>query len=228
MCGSANAAPSGCYCDNQCPKYGDCCLADGSMPKKGSPNNSCAGAACADCGGGSATPTCGNGKCDAGETNATCPADCPAASTCGNGKCDAGETNANCPKDCPAASTCGNGKCDAGETNANCPKDCPPANTCGNGKCDAGETNATCPADCPAAKTCTSYTDVQSIFQNNCNGCHGHKFGNSCSAAGNYSTINSYVQGGMMPPGGGLSSADKAKIAAWAAAKDACTAAQCP
>jgi hypothetical protein len=82
--------------------------------------------------------TCGNGTCDAGETYATCPEDCP----CGNGTCDAGETYATCPEDCP----CGNGTCDAGETYATCPEDC----LCGNGICDPAENHDSCPIDCPA------------------------------------------------------------------------------
>ncbi len=178
-------APSGCYCDNQCAQYGDCCLADGSLPTKGNPNTACTGSTCADCNGGGGTT--------------------PPAAVCGNGKCDAGETTANCAKDCPATATCGNGKCDAGETATSCAADC-----------------------ATGTKTCTTYTDVQAIFQNSCNGCHGHKFGNGCSSASNYSSINSWVQSGSMPQGSKLSAADKAKIAAWAAAKNACTTAQCP
>ncbi len=134
--------------------------------------------------------------------------------------------NANCSA---GPSTCGNGVCDAGETTANCPGDCPPPPpVCGNGVCEApAETTANCPGDCPA-KTCTTYADVQAISQNNCNGCHGHAFGNGCSSASNYASINSYVQSGSMPQGGSLSAADKATIAAWAAAKNACTTATCP
>ena len=51
---------------------------------------------------------CGNGTCEAGETNANCPADCT-ATTCGNGTCDTGETNATCPADC-AATACEGGE----------------------------------------------------------------------------------------------------------------------
>lgn len=43
---------------------------------------------------------CGDGKCEAGETSATCAQDCPA--TCGNGVCESGEDASNCPQDCPA------------------------------------------------------------------------------------------------------------------------------
>ncbi len=156
-----------------------------------------------------------NGKC----LNSGPPA------VCGNGTCESGETNATCPADCPPV--CGDGVCNGTETSATCPGDCPPPPVCGDGVCNGTETTATCPGDCPA-KTCTTYTDVQAIFQNNCNGCHGHAFGNGCSSASNYTSINAYVQSGSMPQGSSLSAADKAKIAAWAAAKNACTTATCP
>jgi hypothetical protein len=88
---------------------------------------------------------CGNGQCDPGENNETCPSDCPVA--CGNGQCDSDETSTNCPGDCPAG-TCGDGTCDAGESSTSCSKDCPAA-SCGNGTCEVGETNQSCATDCP-------------------------------------------------------------------------------
>ena len=46
-------------------------------------------------------PYCGDGVCEVsrGESNATCPGDCP--STAGNGVCDPGENSTTCPGDCP-------------------------------------------------------------------------------------------------------------------------------
>lgn len=83
-----------------------------------------------------ATSFCSDGRCDdVNETNATCPADCPAS--CGNNICDNGETNATCPGDCPAV--CGNGIQEAGEV-------------CDDGgvmDCDAGN----CRGDCSAPET---------------------------------------------------------------------------
>jgi len=46
---------------------------------------------------------------------------------CGNQQCEAGESNASCPNDCPAAGPiCGDGTCDmvGGENTTNCPGDC--------------------------------------------------------------------------------------------------------
>ena len=47
-------------------------------------------------------PYCGDGVCEVsrGESNATCPGDCPP--TAGNGVCDPGENSSNCPGDCPS------------------------------------------------------------------------------------------------------------------------------
>ncbi len=43
-------------------------------------------------------PVCGNGKCEGGESCASCAKDC--GGCCGNGKCDHGETCTTCTKDC--------------------------------------------------------------------------------------------------------------------------------
>lgn len=76
----------------------------------------CGFAACADAG---AATICGNGSCDAGETAASCPADCgtPSAGTCADGTCSATESADSCPMDCDAdfkkAWACGKAKCPA-------------------------------------------------------------------------------------------------------------------
>ncbi len=45
---------------------------------------------------------CGDGQCQAGESQATCPQDCKAgAPFCGDLACNGGETPATCPGDCP-------------------------------------------------------------------------------------------------------------------------------
>lgn len=49
--------------------------------------------------------TCGNGTCEEGESNATCPGDCPTQSpVCGNGTCETTETPTSCPADCGSGS----------------------------------------------------------------------------------------------------------------------------
>jgi hypothetical protein len=48
---------------------------------------------------------CGNGACEAGETETNCPADCGGA-VCGNGICDAGESTDTCLQDCPCTPGC--------------------------------------------------------------------------------------------------------------------------
>ncbi len=71
--------------------------------------------------------------------------------TCGDGKCEQGESPSSCPKDC-SGPVCGNGQCEPGEGPKSCPKDCGPSTTCGDGKCQfPQEDTKTCPADCKAA-----------------------------------------------------------------------------
>lgn len=67
-------------------------------------------------------PVCGNGICEAGETQTNCPADCGSPPICGDRKCESGETRQNCPQDCSAI--CGDGICESIETPTNCCKDC--------------------------------------------------------------------------------------------------------
>ncbi len=108
---------------------------------------------CADqsgCDPGPGGPKCGNGQCEEGESNASCPADCKATGPkCGNGQCEEGESTATCPADCKATGPkCGNGQCEEGETSSTCPADCKTAPQCGDGKCEGNETPQSCLADC--------------------------------------------------------------------------------
>ncbi len=95
---------------------------------------------------------CGDNVCSvsAGESEFNCREDC-ASPVCGDGYCDSGETSQNCLADCPAAPACGDGSCNGNETTASCPGDCP-ASQCGDGVCNGNETAGSCPGDCA---TCT-------------------------------------------------------------------------
>lgn len=168
-------AESQCYCDKECATYGDCCLADGSLaPAKD--NDACAGSTCQLCSG--SVPTCGNGKCDSGESAASCKADCAPPPTCGNGTCDPGEGAVSCAADCKCSAK--DNFCD-GDTLHKCDGTSGklavmPCNDsvckgsgfdkyvgcgvggdgvnlclcseCGNGQCETDESAANCPQDC--------------------------------------------------------------------------------
>jgi MYXO-CTERM domain-containing protein len=95
---------------------------------------------------------CGNGTCDAGETNASCPADCPAA--CGNGVCETGETEANCAVDCDTDGTLGLPCSKAGS--------CPAGQGC-YGSDHADFTNDFCSRTCTAAGDCPTAFSCQAI-----------------------------------------------------------------
>lgn len=84
--------------------------------------------------------------------------------SCGDGKCSAPETCASCSADCgQCPDLCGDGKCAASETCSTCPGDCGPCPVgCGDNKCASpSETCATCPADCGACPgTCNPLTSA--------------------------------------------------------------------
>ncbi|MDD5148264.1 MAG: hypothetical protein PHH08_02255, partial [Candidatus ainarchaeum sp.] len=63
---------------------------------------------------------------------------------CGDGKCELGESPATCPQDC--MQICGDGICSGSETIDNCPEDC--AKICGDGICSTNENCSTCFEDC--------------------------------------------------------------------------------
>jgi hypothetical protein len=87
------------------------------------------------CSGGKFGASCGNKICDCGESNATCPGDCP--NRCKNGSCFF--INACLPA----------GSCEPPGVNQQACQNGAYAIACDNGKCDCGETHATCPVDCP-------------------------------------------------------------------------------
>ena len=80
---------------------------------------------------------CGDGKCNAGESPATCPMDC----SCGDGRCALSEVGL-CAQDC---GSCGDGKCAVWETPVTCAQDC---NSCGDGWCSGNENIINCSQDC--------------------------------------------------------------------------------
>lgn len=81
------------------------------------------------------------------EDGTTC--DIMPVAECGDGFCDVGEDETSCPSDCTGATFCGDGFCDNNEDSDWCPTDCTPVEAeCGNARCEIGEDRDTCPADC--------------------------------------------------------------------------------
>jgi hypothetical protein len=123
-----------------------------------------AGSGCVDLGGGGgggagSGPECGDGQCEDGESQESCPEDCGGDQFgCGDGVCEAWE-QWTCPEDCeePQGPECGNGECEEGETEDSCPADCGGGGGggggqagCGDGECEIWE-QWTCPEDCEDA-----------------------------------------------------------------------------
>lgn len=143
-----------------------------SGPVECQPGQYCVDATFSECAPGCTSDVnCADGQAcvkPAGESVGDCvnEAGPPAGVVCGNGACEAGETNASCPADCMVAGpVCGNGACEAGETSASCAADCAPAGpVCGDGVCAAGES---CPADCTdlSLAECLDHCDAYNFFE---------------------------------------------------------------
>ena len=107
-------------------------------------------------------PVCGDGTCNADETNANCPADCPpSGSICGDANCDPGECR-TCPGDCSLQDCDSNDNCDTGlsdgsETCQTDPADCSCSSPdqCCSGSCQTPACSID--SDCGSA-ACTTYT----------------------------------------------------------------------
>ncbi len=78
-----------------------------------------------DDGSGMQTASCGDHTCSSSESNASCPADCPAAATCGDGTCSGSESATSCATDC-GPQTC-----------TSSPDSCTGDNVCVSGSCVA-------------------------------------------------------------------------------------------
>lgn len=92
---------------------------------------------------------CGDKACTVGETNYSCPKDCPPDPVCGDKVCSPSEQH-SCDKDCGISNdVCGDGNCTASEQSY-CTTDCgalKPA--CGDSHCTDKELNSgSCPHDC--------------------------------------------------------------------------------
>ncbi len=124
-CGSGNGLPNGdpaqCFCDAECAQYGDCCNAQGTGPA----GTKCVGSTCSGCTTASTAAVCGNGKCEAGETAATCAGDCSTVSHYCDAKCGGGNGLPNndplhcyCDAECKKYNDCCNatGSAPAGPT----------------------------------------------------------------------------------------------------------------
>jgi len=99
-------------------------------------------------------PVCGEscGQCEQGYV---CNEDgkCVYSPSCGNGRCDPGETYCNCPSDCQIQ--CGDGCCSLGENYQNCPIDCPCVPNCTGKECGDDGCGGSC-GQCGPNEVCTS------------------------------------------------------------------------
>ena len=192
-CGHFCGANGGAACgDAVCARGADdsACGGGAGCP----PGQSCYFCCCGCPGGCGGGPVCGNGRCEGGETCASCPRDC--GSCCGNGRCEPGygENPSTCYRDC---GRCGDGVCTAGyEDDASCYADC---GSCGDGVCTAGhEDDASCYADCGSCGdgVCTAgYEDDASCYAD-CGSC-----GDGVCTAGRENASSCYADCGSCGDG---------------------------
>lgn len=164
---------NGCVCEAcVCAMDPFCCSTSWDDTCVGECATKCNG----NCGG---TIACGNGKCEAGETAASCPADCSA--TASNGCAESNKPGCSgcscekcvCAMDSFCCASSWDSQCVAectGQCNGTCA-----APTCGDGKCDAGENNTTCPKDCGQLVPCVqAQCGLAALSCQNSTGCQDY------------------------------------------------------
>lgn len=113
-----------------------------------------------------------DGYCDSACENSGNEPACAAAPSCGNGNCEAGETQSNCCSDCgcPSGQVCCNGAC---AVNCGGPTPCQftDANSCRAGGCNWCN-NACQQATCPVMN-CSQYNSTSTCPSTNCLWCNG-------------------------------------------------------
>ena len=58
-------------------------------------------------------------------------------------------------------------------------------------------------------------TNVEAVFASNCTGCHASEWESCWNVQSASSGVEGMISTGSMPPGGGLSSTDRATVLAW-------------
>lgn len=102
-------------------------------------------------------PTCGNSVCETGESDKSCPGDCPTGSVaCGDGICETGETFNNCTADCVYTDYC------------NSISDCPTYYSCRAKRCVYDSLGTVCYAsssgsECGSNEVCAQKDDGTGI-----------------------------------------------------------------
>ena len=138
-------------------------------------------------------------------------ADCGTGNFCVQSHCAAGPCTSSAQ--CGAGNSCFNLQNSAGQTTGTA---CYPTSQACSGSTppvDAG--TSTRDAGAAACTTDTYANYAKSFFQQNCDGCHGHAFGNSFSTFNaSKSSVQSRINSGSMPPSG-LASATKTRILKW-------------
>ena len=161
-------APAGCYCDEVCFEYEDCCPNICLECPEFAAMEACQGV----------EPQCGDGVCSPGEDCATCLQDCPcgANESCVNGVCQGGCVP-NCDGMQCGADGCG-GECGACPPNFNCQE-----GTCVEGPCEPNCTGKAC-GDDGCQGSCGECTGGSECINGKCIGCQPNCGGKQCGDNG--------------------------------------------
>jgi hypothetical protein len=146
-CGGGEACVEGtCECVPDC--QGKVCGSDGC----GSSCGTCAaGKTCTNEGACVTPAVCGNTKCEAGETEASCPADCTVPKCSPNQCGGVGTGGCYCDNSCKSSGDCCANVCDVCTSLTHCEAPCVPQ--CAGKSCGADGCGGTC-GSCPVGQSC--------------------------------------------------------------------------